>query len=325
MTYLYIFLCSFMVSLLFAHLATVEGDRFQRYKKKGISCLGGIAIYAGFLAAILASLFLKEISGSKPLGVILSSGLVLLLGLIDDITNLRPCLKIIGEILGIAVLIAFGFVTKIMFLPAWANIIVTILWVLFITNAVNLLDIMDGLASGLVVIISLTLLYVSIVNNDVFSALILIALIGAHLGFLKYNYPPAKIYMGDTGSLFSGFLLAVMAINISYAPFDRPVALLTPIIALSLPIYDTVFLILMRLKKQKPIFNKTKDHFALRLVTMGYSVKKSVWTMYIFSLFLAIASLIVAFGSNTTGAVTVAVVLLVFIMMGKKVGIVKME
>ena len=220
---------------------------------------------------------------------------------------------------------AFGFSTKIVFIPAWLNMVITVVWILFITNAFNLLDIMDGLTAGLVVIISLSLLAIAFLNKDIFSCAILTALIGSYLAFLKYNYPPAKVYMGDTGSLLSGFLLAVIAINISYAPIDRKVALLTPILAMSLPVYDTLFLIVMRVKKRKPIFNKTKDHFALRLVTMGHSVKKSVWIMYGFSAFLALAAITVAFSRNSAGLVVIIVVGLVFILMGRRVGMVNIE
>lgn len=316
---LYVFLCSFMFSLLFVHLVIA-------IKKKGISCFGGIAIYLAFLIAIAAAAFFIEgVYGSKLLGLFFSSALILILGLVDDINNLKPSIKIIGEFLAIGILIFFGVTTRIVFLPAWANILLTLLWILFITNAFNLLDIMDGLASGLVIIISATLLFIAIINHDVFSSLILIALIGAHLGFLKYNYFPAKIYMGDAGSLFSGFLLGALAINISYAPLERPVALITPLLVLSLPIYDTLFLIIMRIRKRSHIFNKTNDHFVLRLTRMGCTVKKSVWIMYAFSIFLAISSLIVAFSSNFTGIMMLGVVILVFILAGKKVGIVRVE
>jgi UDP-GlcNAc:undecaprenyl-phosphate GlcNAc-1-phosphate transferase len=184
---------------------------------------------------------------------------------------------------------------------------------------------MDGLMSGLVIIISLSLLFIAFMNKDMFSCVILAGFIGAHAGFLRYNYPPAKVYMGDTGSLFSGFLLAMIAINISYAPIDRKMALLTPILAMSLPIYDTLFLIVMRVRKKKPIFNKTKDHFALRLVTMGYSVKKSVWIMYGFSIFLALAAIMLSLSRNFTGAVIIVIVVLVFILIGKRVGMVNID
>ena len=325
MSYVYIFICSFMLSLLFAHLEILFAEKSERAKQGRVSCIGGFGLYAAFLTGIVAAVFLKEIGGSKLLGIILASGLMLVLGVIDDVKDLRPSLKIAGEILGVFILMLFGVFTRISFLPLWLNILVTVLWVLFITNAFNLLDIMDGLASGLTTVISLTLLFISFVNRDIFSSFILIALIGSHLGFLKYNYPPAKLYMGDAGSLFSGFLLAALAINISYAPLDKPIALITPIVALSLPVYDTLFLIIMRLKNKKPVFEKTRDHFALRLVTMGYSVKKSVWIMYVFSMFLAVSSLVIVFSSSLTAAVMLAVVILVFILMGKRVGIVKTE
>jgi UDP-GlcNAc:undecaprenyl-phosphate GlcNAc-1-phosphate transferase len=181
---------------------------------------------------------------------------------------------------------------------------------------------MDGLTSGLVIIISLSLGIIAFINKDMFSCVILAALIGSHIGFLRYNYPPAKVYMGDTGSLFSGFILALISINISYAPMERKIALLTPILVMSLPIYDTLFLIMMRIKKRRPIFNKTRDHFALRLIVMGNSVKKSMWIMYRFSIFLAVIAIIVAFSPNIFGLLAFLAAILVFIFMGKKVGMV---
>lgn len=297
----------------------------KKGETEGKPCLGGIAIYIAFVVTLFLMTFFKIIHGPGLVGLIIASGMMVLLGLIDDAKDLRPLKKIIAELIAIGVLILFGVFTRISFLPIWANILITFIWILFITNAFNLLDIVDGLTSGLVIIISLTLLVISLVNRDIFSGIVLVALLGSHLGFLKYNYPPARIYMGDTGSLFSGFILAAVAINISYAPLERPVALITPILAMSMPIYDTLFLIIMRIKKGKPIFSKTNDHFTLRLVTMGNGVRKSIWIMYLFSIFLAVSSLIVAFSSNTTGVVMLIVVILVFILMGKKVGMVKVE
>jgi len=325
----YIALCSFILSLLFTPVTAKISARFNIFKpvksEQGKPCIGGAGIYAAFLTAVLSSLFFIKLPAMKVLGAALSSFVILLLGLVDDIKDLRPLLKILGELAGIVVLMLFGFFTKIVFIPGWANIFITVLWLLFITNAFNLLDIIDGLTSGLVIIISLSLLVIALINKDMFSCAILVALIGAHAGFLRYNYPPAKVYMGDTGSLFSGFLLAMVAINISYAPMERKMALLTPILAMSLPIYDTLFLIIMRVKKKKPIFNKTKDHFVLRLLTMGCSIKKSVWIMYFFSIFLAFSVIAVAFSKNLISLIILGIVGLVFIFMGKKVGLVNID
>lgn len=329
MVLFYIAFCSFAVSLLLVPVTIKISRMFNILKpvknELGKPCIGGAGIYIAFLAAVLVSLFFIKLPAYRLSGVIVSSFVILLLGLVDDIKDLRPLLKISGELAGIFILILFGFFTKITFIPGWANIFITIIWLLFITNAFNLLDIMDGLTSGLVIIISLSLLVIAVINKDIFSSIILTALIGAHAGFLIYNYPPAKVYMGDTGSLFSGFLLAMAAINISYAPLERKVALLTPLLAMSLPVYDTLFLIVMRVKKKKPIFNKTRDHFALRLVTMGCSIKKSVWIMYFFSMFLAFSALAVAFSKNLTGLAVLAVVGLIFILMGKRVGMVNID
>jgi len=325
----YTILFSFALSLLLVPVTVKISNRFNISKparsKYGKPCIGGTGIYAAFLAAVLLSLFFIKAPLAKVSGIILSSSVIMLLGLVDDIKDLRPLLKISGELLGAVALILFGFSTKIIFIPGWANILLTVIWILLITNAFNLLDIMDGLTSGLVIIISSSLLAIAFINSDMFSCVMLAGLIGANMGFLRYNYPPAKVYMGDTGSLFSGFILAVISINISYAPMDRKVALLTPILAMSLPIYDTIFLVFMRIKKKKPIFNKTRDHFALRLVTMGYSVKRSMWVMYLFSVFLAVSAMIVGVSENLTGLIVIAAVFLVFILMGKKVGVVRIE
>ena len=331
MVYLQAFLISFVLALVLSPLSIKISRRFHIFslpnkrESNGKPCAGGIGIFLAFGIACLFISLRHSLNTSILLGLFVSSFVVALLGLVDDIRELRPLQKIIVELIAITLLVYFGLFTQISFLPIWANILVTFIWILLVVNAFNLLDIVDGLTSGLVIIISCTLLVVSLVNRDILSSVILASLIGAHLGFLRYNYPPARLYMGDTGSLFSGFILAVIAINISYAPLERPIALITPLLAMSLPIYDTFFLMIMRIKKQRPFFSKTDDHFALRLVTMGFSVRKSIWIMYLFSIFLAASSTIVAFASNIIGGIIVILVIISFIFMGKKVGMVNIN
>jgi UDP-GlcNAc:undecaprenyl-phosphate/decaprenyl-phosphate GlcNAc-1-phosphate transferase len=331
MIYAAVFLFSLLVSILISPLTIKISQSACIFSKpnkgesKGKPCLGGIAVFTAFVTISIIMYFLIPVNNHVLIGLVFSSALILLLGIVDDKKDLKPSLKIVVELLATAILMTFGVVTKIAFLPVWLNFIITFVWILFITNAFNLLDIVDGLTSGLVIIISSTLLFISLVNKDVFSGIVLSALIGGHLGFLKYNYPPAKLYMGDTGSLFSGFLLAAIAINISYAPLEKPVALIAPVLIMSLPIYDTMFLIIMRVKKRKPIFRKTGDHFALRLMTMGHGIYKSIWMMYLFSIFLALSSLKIVFSSNKTGIFVLITVLLVFIILGKKAAMVKVD
>ncbi|MFH1783001.1 MAG: MraY family glycosyltransferase [Candidatus Omnitrophota bacterium] len=329
--YIYLLFVSFVVTFMCLPVSIGISNSlgiFSRPKKgerKGLPCLGGLAIFVGFLIAIL--IFYRSVIGLnyKIFGLIISSGLIILLGFLDDAKDLPPLMKIMIEVVAIIFLIMSGVSTKIVFLPMWLNGILTIVWMLLIINAFNLLDIADGLAAGLAVIVSGTLLIIALVKGDIFSSLVLIALIGSSLGFLMRNHPPAKLYMGDTGSLFIGFIVGAIAINISYAPMDRPIALLTPLLALSLPIYDTLFLMIMRVKKKKIIFKKTDDHFTLRLIKKGYSVTKSVHFMYSFSIFIALCSLVVAFGSNLLGSIAVILVVIVFILMGKKIGMVKID
>ncbi|MFH1478521.1 MAG: MraY family glycosyltransferase [Candidatus Omnitrophota bacterium] len=303
-------------------------DIFSRPKKdsdKRMPCLGGIAIFVSFIIAM--ALFYKYVNGFgvKLIGLVVSSGLIVALGFLDDMKDLSPFKKIIVELIAIAIMIFFGIHIKTVYLPGFLNILLTVAWMIFIINAFNLLDIADGLASGLAVIISSSLLVISAIKGDSLSSIVLAGFIGANLGFLLYNFNPAKLYMGDTGSLFLGFLLGVASINISYAPINRPIALLTPIVVLSLPIYDTLFLVFMRMKKKKIVFKKSDDHIALRLVTMGYSVRKSVLAMYFFSIVIAVSSLIVAFGSTKAAGIILLIVVMLFFIMGKKVGMVRIE
>lgn len=331
MNYLSVFLLAFILSYILSPLSIKFSKKMSILSKpkKGESigkpCLGGIAIFIAFSAAILLEgLFVTGFSQTTT-GLLISFGIIVFLGIVDDVRELSPRVKIVVELIVISVLISFGISTKIAFLPVWINYLITALWILYVTNAFNLLDIMDGLTSGIVIIISMTLLMICVVNRDISSGVILLALLGSHLGFLRYNYPPAKLYMGDTGSLFSGFVLAVVAINISYAPLERPIALMAPVMAMSLPIYDAFFLILMRIKANKSIFSKTNDHFVFRLQTMNNCAHKSIWLMYSISLFIALASLAVVFMSNKVGLISIIAVLIVFIFAGRKVAMVKVE
>ncbi len=331
MNYLSVFLTALLLAYFLSPLSITLSEKWgvlsrpRKGERKGKPCLGGAAIFISFAMTILGGFLF--VNGIRLLntGLLVALACVALLGIVDDVRELNKRTKIIVELAAAGILIGSGIAIKIAYLPAWANIGLTVAWVLFITNAFNLLDIMDGLASGIVIIISSTLLVVALINREVFSSVILLALLGALTGFLRYNFPPAKLHMGDAGSLFSGFVLAAVAINISYASLARPVALLTPIVAMSLPIYDTLFVMIMRIKGGKFVFAKSDDHFVLRLKTMGHEGHKSVWLMYCFSLFLAAASLIVAFGSNAAALAALAVTGIVFVLVGKKVALVQVK
>lgn len=271
--------------------------------------LGGISIYFSFIIAALLTLFYT--SGITPnlKGILIGASLIMLLGLYDDAKELSVGLKFLGQLVAVLILILFGVKTQIILISPNLNLIVTAIWILGIMNAFNLLDILDGLSCGLGVIASLTFLVVAVFTHNLSIAIIAAALVGSSLAFLKYNFPKAKVFMGDTGSLFIGFILAAVAIDISYAPLGREIALLTPILILGLPMYDTLFLMLMRLLKGKSIFRKSNDHLALRLLAMGFGQKKTVLMMYSFGLLFSISALILSRAKNEWGIVVVLVVI----------------
>lgn len=286
--------------------------------------LGGIAIYLSFLTAILLTLFYASSMTLELKGILIGGSLIILLGLCDDAKELSVGLKFLGELVAISILVIFGLKTQIISISPNLNLLVTVIWVLGIMNAFNLLDILDGLSCGLGIIASLTFLLVAVFTHNPGVAIISGALAGSSLAFLKYNFPKASVFMGDTGSLFIGFVLAAVAINISYAPLGREIALLVPILILGLPIYDTLFLMLMRLKKSKSIFKKSNDHLALRLMAGGRGQKKAVLIMYSFSIFFSICALILYRVDNRWGVVLLVVVI-VFSIAGRRMSRIKVD
>lgn len=286
--------------------------------------LGGISIYLSFIIAVLLTLFYTSGITLELKGILIGGSLVMLLGLYDDAKELSVGLKFLGELIAVLILIIFGVKTQIILISPNLNLLVTAIWILGIINAFNLLDILDGLSCGLGTIASLTFLIVAILTHHLSAAIIAGALAGSSLAFLKYNFPEAKVFMGDTGSLFIGFVLAAVAIDISYAPLGREIALLTPILILGLPIYDTLFLMLMRVLEGKSIFRKSNDHLALRLVAMGFGQKKTVLIMYSLGILFSISALTLRRVGNKWGIIVILVVV-IFSIVGRRMSRIKVD
>ncbi len=219
--------------------------------------------------------------------------------------------KFSAQIIATTLLILFGIKTQIVFLGTIINLIVTFIWVLAITNAFNHLDIMDGLAAGTAIIICLAFFAISFLNGDFKTAILSLALAGAAISFLIYNLPPAKIYMGNSGSHFLGFTLAAIALAISYAPLERKIALLSPLLILGLPIFDTAFLIFMRTSKRRLPFKKSNDHIVLRFLKLGYSKNRTLLFMLLLCLFFSLCGVFLSQVSNLSGITIIALVILV--------------
>ena len=242
---------------------------------------GGLAIY---LAVLIPLCLLYEFERSV-LAILLSGTLVLILGLIDDFGVLTPTAKFIGQFIAAVVLIKADILIRVEIFHPYVNLFLTLLWIIGMTNAMNIIDIMDGLAAGIALIASIFLFVVAIMNHYEMIAMFTVTLLGSLAGFLPYNFRPARIYMGDAGSMFLGLMLGTLTILGDYSA-SNALAFLNPILFMGVAIFDTMYVMLLRAIKGKSMFLGSKDHFAVRLKHSGWSVKKIVLTAYGAGLFL---------------------------------------
>ena len=231
-----------------------------------VAYLGGMAIYLSFLFALA---FTHEFD-ERVLGLLLAASIIVMLGLFDDLKVLTPGAKLAGQAVATAVLIKAGIMIRLSFLPDEVALILTFLWLLGTTNAINLIDVSDALAGGVALVASAFLFVVASWNGHTALAVLSLALMGSTLGFLVFNRPPASIYLGDTGSMFLGFMLGALAMTNHYT-FVHPWAALAPVLILGVPVFDTLFVMGVRLYRGLPVMQGSPDHFAVRLRRHGYA------------------------------------------------------
>lgn len=234
--------------------------------------LGGLAIYLSFLLALTVTL---RFDSTEVLGMLLAGAIVLILGLIDDLGVLTPGIKLAGQVIAVLTLMNASVYIKLGFLPPWLAVLLSFLWLLAIINAFNLIDVMDGLAAGVAAVASFVLFLVAAVNGRPTYAILLAALCGALCGFLRFNCEPARIYMGDTGSMFVGLMLGALSMNNSYTR-ENLVASLAPVIILGVPLFDMLFVMYVRYRRGLPVFLGSPDHFALRLRKWRLTTRQTV-------------------------------------------------
>ena len=261
-------------------------DGNLKKQREPVAYLGGLAIYLSFLIT-LALIF--EFS-RETLGILLGGTIVIILGLVDDFGVLEPKIKLLGQILAAVVLVRAGIYIKLTFLPIYVSIPLSVLWLVAITNAFNIIDIMDGLSPGIGFISAGVLFVIALMNGRMAIAALTIALAGSLLGFLRYNFQPATIYMGDTGSLFIGLMIGTLAMIGTYTEHNV-VACLAPVVILGLPIFDTLFVMYIRKMRGIPVFFGSPDHFSLRLRQWRFSVRQTVLVSYLICLMLGVAAI----------------------------------
>lgn len=320
---LFIALSGFFLSLFFIFLLKKLSVRYRILMPQGVPLIGGIAIGLSFIFASALGLSLYRGFSKEITGVIVASFMMLVFGVIDDLRELSISAKFLAQIIAASLLILFGIRTQIVYIGNLANIIITFIWVLGIANAINHLDVVDAVAAGTAMFAGLAFFAISIFNGDVKTAILSVALAVPTLTFLMYNFPPARIYMGNAGSHFLGFVLAAIALIVSYASMERKIALLSPIVILGLPIFDTTFLILMRIIKKSLPFKKSNDHLSLIFLALGYSKKKTLLTMVTLCLIFSVSGACLSQISNLSGiGIIVFLVLMILaltIRMGKAV------
>jgi UDP-GlcNAc:undecaprenyl-phosphate GlcNAc-1-phosphate transferase len=255
-----------------------------------VPLLGGAAIY---LAVILSLLLLGHLEYVQQLAsILIGATLMSVLGVWDDKWALRPIAKLAGQV-GAASLLYFTGVSVAFLHNDLLNYAATVLWVVTITNALNLLDNMDGLAGGVAAVASVFFFLIATLTHQNLIAPLSAILVGACIGFLVYNFNPASIFMGDTGSLFLGFVLAAVAIKVDFPANYDIVTWMVPVLVLGVPLFDTALVTISRIRRGIPISRGGKDHFSHRLVALGLTRREAVLVLYLVQGALGVAALVV--------------------------------
>jgi UDP-GlcNAc:undecaprenyl-phosphate GlcNAc-1-phosphate transferase len=280
-------------------MGMIDEPEPRKVHQRPVPRLGGAAI---LIAVVAAALVLGERYKFDQFGsIIVGATGVSFMGLIDDRWGLRPLIKLVGQILAALLLCASGVVVGTFRWPA-LNLAVTIFWVIFITNAINLLDNMDGLAGGVSAIAAAHFALMCSFSGQYLVGALAVAVLGACLGFLFYNLNPANIFMGDSGSLFLGFTLSATAIKLSFPENVTFVTWMVPVLVMGLPIFDTTLVILSRLRRGlNPLTSPGRDHVSHRLVAAGMRRREAVLTLYVVSFVLGLLAIFVTRASVVEG------------------------
>ena len=319
-------LCAFAVSFLMCPLVKsfaykigaidVPKDN-RRMHKKPVPRLGGLAIFLGFIVSML--LFVKV--DHQLQGILLGASIIVVLGVVDDMSPLRAYFKFCVQIFAALVAVFHGVVIQTLSNPnvfaespywdlGWLSIPVTIIWIVAITNAVNFIDGLDGLAVGVSAISTASLIVVALMVKEVNIAVILCALFGACLGFIPYNMNPAKIFMGDTGSTFLGYILATLSITGLFKMYAI-ISFAVPFLILGIPIFDISFAFLRRIAHGQNPMKADRGHFHHRLIDMGFSQKQAVAIAYMLTGILGLAAVLLTSSGELKALILIAAIFIV--------------
>jgi UDP-GlcNAc:undecaprenyl-phosphate GlcNAc-1-phosphate transferase len=331
--YYLVFFTAFVLSFFFTPVARQLAFKLgildipkddRKVHKEPIPYLGGAAIYA---SAIFTMLIFSELDKTS-VSIMIGGTVVFLIGLIDDIKDISPKLKLAGQIIAAMIAVYGGakinYITNpipgynVIYLEHFATPI-SILWIVGITNTINLVDGLDGLASGVAAISASTMMFMASISGFDYILLECAVIAGSSLGFLPYNFNPAKIFMGDTGSLFLGYMLAVISI-LGFLKTVTLAAIIIMVLVLGIPLFDTFFAIVRRIRNKKPIMEADRGHVHHRLLAKGFTQRQTVLILYIVSILFGAAAIFFSDSEPLEGSLVIGAVSIIIVYTGKKLG-----
>ncbi|HPF21367.1 MAG TPA: MraY family glycosyltransferase [Syntrophomonas sp.] len=303
-------------------LGAIDQPDKRKVHQTAMPRMGGLAIFFAFMICVLLGV---KVSGPY-VGIVIGAVIIFIIGILDDVYQLSAWIKLAGQIIATAVAVYFGVVIHFVSNPfdgmlalGYLSIPLTFLWIVGITNAINLIDGLDGLAAGVAGIAGMTMGIVALMQGQMETAIIAFALVAAIMGFLPYNFHPARTFMGDCGSNFLGFVLGCLAVT-GVAKSTALISLVIPIVILGIPIFDTFFAIFRRIYKKTPIFMPDKDHLHHRLLKLGYSHQTTVLIIYAISGFFALTAIVLSWFDNPKATLVLAFLLLFMVIGANRIG-----
>ena len=296
----------------------------RKVHQKIMPRLGGLAVYISFVPAVLLT---QELT-TPIIGLIIGVTLIVLLGIVDDTKGISPRVKLLGQVVAALTVLPFGISVDFITNPinddilqlGYLSIPVTVFWLVAVTNAVNLIDGLDGLAGGTSLIAAVTLAVISWTEQMQIVMLALI-LAASLLGFLRYNFNPAKIFLGDTGSMMLGFCLSAMSV-MGLTKSATAISVIIPLVILGIPLLDTTFAVVRRYHMHQPIFKADKEHLHHRLLELGLSHKQAVLAIYGVNALLGLSAVVLTLITTNQAVFVLIVLAILIITAANKIGVV---
>lgn len=324
------FILSFLLTLYGTPLAQRVALRYQildqpdgklKIQSRPVPYMGGVIVYFAFISPISLMFDFNQ----QLLGILFASSILLLVGLFDDLKALTPGIKFLFQIMATYILLKSGITIDLIFFPKWLDIALSFIWVLTTINAFNIIDIMDGLAAAIGALTSLTIFIIALCNGNFLIAILALSLAASLLAFLKFNWEPARIYLGDAGSMILGLIIGSLAMMVSYTRFNR-LAFVSSLFLLGIPLFDLAYVSILRIAKGKMPFWGSPDHFALRLRRKkNWSSRQTVSAIVLLQLLLSGAVIVNFFSTIKVTLILSIVFACFFLVLGVVLANVKME